>query len=683
LSRPEAASRRLAVLALGLLCLGVISAESAAADHARVQLHVRTVATPAWLTLLNSWRDASGLSALTENTTWDAGDVGHSQYMVMNDLVTHYETVGTPYYTTAGDQAARNGNIYVSSTTSTTDTQAIDWWMQAPFHALGMMDPRLTSTGFGSFRYTKSGWDMGATLDVIRGNSFSGGQYPVYFPGDGSTEPLTTYSGFESPDPLQACSGYTTPTGLPVFIQVGGNVSTTVGVHTITANGVSLANCAIDSSNSAVGSMVTTRGAVILIPRQPLQNGVTYTVAVTVNGKPYTWSFTVGPLGSPPRTPCTAVTATATPLSPATPGTQVTIAAIATTCPNPRYRFWVQAPGGSWVIAQDYGPSATFVWTSPGVMGTYRLEVDARDGYESVAYDVVTNFDYQLTGCTAVTLGASPGSPQYPSGTVTLTGTPTCVGTPQFRFWIRPPGGAWRIVQDYGPSATYAWSIAGLALGTYGLEVDVRGPGSTQPYQAVANLSYSVVAPHCGVPSLGASPASPGATGGTVTFTASTAGCVNPRYRFWVRPPGGAWTIAQDYSASNSFAWTRTGSAGAYSVEVDVRDALETTAYDNVSGISYALAGCTAAMLTASPTAAAHGTTVNLAATATCPGTSTYRFWVKVPGGSWTILRDYATGSTFAWTPAIAGTYYLEVDVRDQGGTDSYEKVYNLTYAVS
>src|SRR5207245_2301909 len=142
----------------------------------------------------------------TENTTWDAGDVAHSTYMVKNDLVTHYETAGTPYYSVAGDTAARDGNIYVSSSTATTDESAIDWWMGAPFHSMGMMDPRLTSTGFGSYRQSKSGWDMGATVDVIRGNSFSGGTYPVYFPGNGATEPLTQYSGNEWPDPLQACS---------------------------------------------------------------------------------------------------------------------------------------------------------------------------------------------------------------------------------------------------------------------------------------------------------------------------------------------------------------------------------------------------------------------------------------------------------------------------------------------
>src|SRR5205823_970844 len=136
----------------------------------------------------------------------------------------------------------------VSSTTGTTDAQAIDWWMGAPIHAMALMDPRLTQTGFGSYREVKSGWQMGAAVDVIRGNSFTGGRFPVLFPGNGSTEPLTRYSGGEFPDPLQACSGYAIPTGLPIFIEIGGSLATSAGpVHSLTANGTQLAHCIIDS----------------------------------------------------------------------------------------------------------------------------------------------------------------------------------------------------------------------------------------------------------------------------------------------------------------------------------------------------------------------------------------------------------------------------------------------------
>src|SRR5437762_10297930 len=179
--------------------------------------------------------------------------------------------------------------------------------MQAPFHALGLMDPRLAATGFGSYREVKSGWQFGATVDTLRGNPFTGGRWPVFFPGNGAYEPLTSYSGNESASPLRACSGYSSPTGLPVFVMVGGNVSTTVGAHSFSGNGTALAHCVIDSRNASLGTSLRYRGGVILIPRQPLQNGVTYTVALTVNSVPYTWSFTVGPLAAPPLAPLSVV----------------------------------------------------------------------------------------------------------------------------------------------------------------------------------------------------------------------------------------------------------------------------------------------------------------------------------------------------------------------------------------
>lgn len=253
---------------------------------------------PAWLDRLNQWRAAAGVSPLTENTTWDQGDSDHSLYMVKNDVVTHYEDPSLPYYTVDGDTAARNGNIEVNSSTSFTDTQAIDWWMAAPFHELGMVDPRLASTGFGSYREVKSGWQAGFTLDTLRGNSFTGGTYPVFFPGDGSSVPLTTFNGGEFPDPLQACPGYSAPTGLPVTIQIGGYVATAVGAHAFVGNGTPLAHCVIDSSNPSVGSDLQSRGAVILIPQQPLQPGVIYGVSLTVNGVPYTWTFSISTSGS-------------------------------------------------------------------------------------------------------------------------------------------------------------------------------------------------------------------------------------------------------------------------------------------------------------------------------------------------------------------------------------------------
>ena len=64
-----------------------------------------------WQTTVNFYRAMAGLGGVAENTTWSMGDVNHSRYTAENNVVTHTETVGNPYYTASGDLAAQNGNV--------------------------------------------------------------------------------------------------------------------------------------------------------------------------------------------------------------------------------------------------------------------------------------------------------------------------------------------------------------------------------------------------------------------------------------------------------------------------------------------------------------------------------------------------------------------------------------------
>jgi hypothetical protein len=241
------------------------------------------------------------------------------------------------------------------------------------------------------------------------------------------------------------------------------------------------------------------------------------------------------------------------------------------------------------------------------------------------------------------------------------------------------------MVQDYGASTTYTWQSPVIA-GTYQFEVDVRDASSSQAYDQVANARYTLTSgAACSGVTMGTSPASPGGTGVAVTMTAnSTGGCANPVYRFWVKDPGSRWSMVQNYSSSNTHLWTQTGAAGTYSLEVDVRDASEATAYDAVFNTTYTATPCSAASIVASPpNPQTRGTSITLTGSATCLGTPTYRFWVRAPGGAWQVIRDYSTSNTATWTPAVAGTWSLEVDVRDQNATASYEAVSNTTYTVT
>lgn len=531
-------------------------------------------ATSAWMTRLNEWRASVGVSPLSENTTWSQGDYDHGQYMVMNDLVTHYETQGTPYYTTAGDTAARDGNIFVSSTTATTDDQAIDWWMGAPFHAMGLMDPRLTATGFGSYRYVKSGWQMGAAVDVIRGNSFSGGQFPVFFPGNGSQEPLTSYSGSEFPDPLQACPGYASPTGLPLFVMVGGNVATTVGaVHTITGNGVSLPNCAIDSNNATLGSYLKERGGVILIPQQPLQSGVKYTVAMTVNGAPETWSFTVGSFS-----PCTSAALAPSAPAPIASGTTISFTASSTGCPNPQYAFWVQYPDTSWHLVQGFG-GPSFNWNTTGLaLGTYTVHVWANGG--GYGYDAIGSATVTVVGCASAALTPSSTTAQVGS-VVGFTASSAGCASPRYAFWVLYPDNTWHYVQSFGGSA-FNWNTNGLNKGAYTVHVWVNTSGNG--YDSVGSAAATLT----GCASASLSPASGSAPGGTVVaFTAGSTGCTSPRYAFWVLYPDGTWHFAQNFGGP-TFNWSTAGLArGAYTIHVWVNT--DGNSYDAIGASAYTL----------------------------------------------------------------------------------------------
>jgi hypothetical protein len=258
---------------------------------------------------VNAYRTLADLQAVSENPTWSDGDWKHSRYMVKNDYIGHTEDPANPWYSPEGLAAAQSGNAFVSSSASASDAYAISFWMQGPFHAVGVLDPALQQVGYGSYREADGGWQMGATLDVIRGlgpipPSVS---FPIQYPGDGQTTNLRSYAGGEWPDPLSACAGYATPSGLPIILQIGpGNLTPNVTAHAFTQGSTPLEHCVFDETtytNPDSGTQNTgrnvlnARDAIVLIPRNPLTPGAAYQVSITANGQTYAWFFTVSVAG--------------------------------------------------------------------------------------------------------------------------------------------------------------------------------------------------------------------------------------------------------------------------------------------------------------------------------------------------------------------------------------------------
>jgi hypothetical protein len=193
----------------------------------------------------------------------------------------------------------------------------------------------------------------------------------------------------------------------------------------------------------------------------------------------------------------------------------------------------------------------------------------------------------------------------------------------------------------------------------------------------------------CRSAAISASPASPQAPGTIVTLTASSTGCPNPHYKFWLMAPGGAWTALTSYGA-DTFSWDTIGLAmGVYQIGVWAQENLggaPPNSYEAYYIATYTLSvdTCTAASLstvTVSPAPA--GTLVTWTATATrCPGAS-FRFWVQPQGGSWTMTRDYGA-STWMWhtTGLSPGTYEVGVWALQAGSTNSYDAYGITTFVV-
>jgi uncharacterized protein YkwD len=283
-------------------------------------------AEESWLEVVNSYRALAGLPLVTEDPQMSHGCYLHARYMVKNDMIGHYEDPANPFYTTEGATAARQSNCMVSWSVSTTDREAIELWMTAPFHAVGILDPRLSKVGYGSYREADGTYQMAAALNVLGGFGPlpSGFSYPVMWPKDGGVVDLTTFYEGETPDPLTSAPGYEYPVGLPIILQLGpGTITPHVTYHDFRKGSTPLEHVVFDETSYVnpdpdlqdLGrAVLASRDAIVLIPRYPLQAGSTYTVTIASNGTTYTWSFAVKDT-DPPSTPTLSTSPSSTNLS--------------------------------------------------------------------------------------------------------------------------------------------------------------------------------------------------------------------------------------------------------------------------------------------------------------------------------------------------------------------------------
>lgn len=261
---------------------------------------------PDWLSAINYWRQAAGLAAVTDQSAWDLGMQHHftyledtpASYRTGQYASLHTENPQSPYYTSDGATEGADSDLEEGVFSN---LAAIDGWLTAPFHAIGMLRAQLTQVAFAE---DSAGY---AGLDVIQGvnSSQSAATSPILYPGPGSTTTLPTASDEESPDPLQTCGWQGMQVGLPLIALLTqapaagltASVSGPTGAES-TANG---GLCVVDANTFQTTdpvygptglSILQGDKAVLLIPRTPLADG-SYSVDIQQPSQPdIEWSFT-------------------------------------------------------------------------------------------------------------------------------------------------------------------------------------------------------------------------------------------------------------------------------------------------------------------------------------------------------------------------------------------------------
>ncbi len=226
------------------------------------------------------YRQLAGLGAVTRNAGIEGQEAQHIRYLanhalacetdVHNELTSRQGSCGANPYATAGGKAAANNSDITRVSVAVSDRHAVSNWFSAAFHALVLLDPRLTTTGYAAY-YTSHptgakplAWDYTAAVDVYRGRAGRYGGQSVAFPGNNASTPLLSYQvGTESPEPFQTASGPCRAWGskslvsAPVIVQypLASRASLTGGSLVDLTTGTAQQTCSLTAGNYPAGSL--------------------------------------------------------------------------------------------------------------------------------------------------------------------------------------------------------------------------------------------------------------------------------------------------------------------------------------------------------------------------------------------------------------------------------------------
>jgi len=269
------------------------------------------------LARLNQLRAEAGVPPIELDADNSTPNWLHARYLAENRTTGHEEDPSLPYYTPEGDMAGRGSNltyasayIYVEEWGS--PTWPIDSFLDAPFHLFHLLSPMATRARIATYYSASRCPDTRDCGDASRHFQVGAVQVPqntytyiwsddmtVRFPADGQVITELAHYG-ENPSPLASCPGYELPAGLPIFAMHGRDNLPGVKATRLERDGEALEHCTITAdtytnpdpvAENRVRNVLTAFGAIVIIPREPLEPGSAYEVTIEYATHTDTWTF--------------------------------------------------------------------------------------------------------------------------------------------------------------------------------------------------------------------------------------------------------------------------------------------------------------------------------------------------------------------------------------------------------
>lgn len=238
-----------------------------------------------WVEHLNQMRADYGSGPVTADVGLSSAAQQHALYMAQHRSLTRDQDPSRSRHTPAGRAAARH-SLLAGPAGNSEDSPAefVDLWARGAFSALALLHPDVKRIGYGQAQLGAADY---AALDVrsARAARAQSTGWPRTWPSARRPVGMTSYSGAEMPDPLARCGprpsrGW----GLPLLVSYGPGARPTGSAASLSVDGRAVSVCVVaahGNPDAAAVARLDEAHSVVVVPREPLRPGGTYTGAVT------------------------------------------------------------------------------------------------------------------------------------------------------------------------------------------------------------------------------------------------------------------------------------------------------------------------------------------------------------------------------------------------------------------